>query len=150
MNLGLCIDTEKMALSLIQEKLQMVLQQCQEIFCQSKASILTLTKLVRFFSSTVQAVLPARIQFCYFQQEQILVHKKHRTYRSHLTLKIQQKVNFGGRWKKKLCNGRKIPQHEPHMIIQSDASTKDSGHTAKNFQQRKIVSGRKQNSYKHC
>ena len=86
MNLGLCIDTENMALSLIQEKLQMVLQQCQEIFCQSKASILTLTKLVRFFSSTVQAVLPARIQFCYFQQEQILVHKK--------TQDLQKSFNF--------------------------------------------------------
>ena len=31
----------------------------------------------------------------------------------------------------KLCNRRKIQQQEPHMIIQTDASTKGCGHTAR-------------------
>ena len=35
----------------------------------------------------------------------------------------------------KLCNGRKIQQQEPHMIIPTDASTKGWGHTAMQFQQ---------------
>ena len=33
----------------------------------------------------------------------------------------------------KLCNGRKIQQREPHMIIQTDDSTKCWGHTAREF-----------------
>ena len=35
----------------------------------------------------------------------------------------------------KLCNGRKIQQQEPHMIIPTDASTKGWGYTAMQFQQ---------------
>ena len=31
----------------------------------------------------------------------------------------------------KLCNGKKIQQREPHMLIQTGASTKGLGHTAK-------------------
>ena len=35
----------------------------------------------------------------------------------------------------KLCNGRKIRRREPRMIIQTDASTKGWGHTAREFRQ---------------
>lgn len=42
---GLHIHTEKRTPSFSQERLQNVLQQCQEIFCQPKPFILTLRKL---------------------------------------------------------------------------------------------------------
>ena len=35
----------------------------------------------------------------------------------------------------KLCNGRKFQLREPHMVIQTDASTKWRGHTARKFRQ---------------
>ena len=33
----------------------------------------------------------------------------------------------------KICNGRKIQQRETHIIIQIDVSTRDWGHTAREF-----------------
>ena len=66
--LGVVIDTEKMTLALPKKKLQHVSQQCKEIFTQPKTSVLNLTKLIGLLSSTIQAILPVRIQFSYLQQ----------------------------------------------------------------------------------
>ena len=66
--LGVVIDTEKMTLALPKKKLQHVFQQCKEIFTQPKTSVLNLTKLIGLLSSTIQAILPVRIQFSYLQQ----------------------------------------------------------------------------------
>ena len=57
------------------KKSKHVSQQCQEIFSQPKTSVLNVTKLICQLSSTVQAILPARIPFRYLQQEQILALK---------------------------------------------------------------------------
>ena len=84
--LGLVIDTEKMNFALSEKKLKHVSQQCQEIFKQPKTSALTLTKLNGLLSSTVQAILPARVQFRYLQQEQILALQKRGSYSGHVTL----------------------------------------------------------------
>ena len=72
------IDADKMTFSLSEEKLKHVSQQFQEIFKQPTNSVLNLTKLIGLSSSTVQAILPARIQFRYFQHEQILALQKKR------------------------------------------------------------------------
>ena len=84
--LGLVIDTEKMTFALSEKKLKHVSQQCQEIFKQPKTSVLNLTKLIGLLPSTVQAILPARIQFRYLQQEQILALQKKGSYSGHVTL----------------------------------------------------------------
>ena len=84
--LGLVIDTEKMTFTLSEEKLKHVSQQCQEIFKQPKASILNLTKSVGLFSSTVQAILLARIQFRYLPQELLLALQKKGSYSGRVTL----------------------------------------------------------------
>ena len=74
--LGLVTDTEKMTFALSEKKLKNVSQQCQKIFKQPKTSVLNLTKLIGLLSLTVQAILPARIQSLYAQQEQILALQK--------------------------------------------------------------------------
>ena len=84
--LGLVIDTEKMGFALSEKKLKYVSQQCQEIFKQPKTSVLNLTELTGLLSSTVQAILPARIQFRYLQQEQILALQKKGSCSGHVTL----------------------------------------------------------------
>ena len=61
--LGLVINTDKMTFALSEKKLKHMSQQCQEIFKQPKTSVSNLTKLIGLLSSTVQAILPARIQF---------------------------------------------------------------------------------------
>ena len=67
-----------MTFSLSEKKLKHVSQQCQEIFKQPKTSVLNLAKLIGLLSSTVQAILSARIQFRHLPEEQILALQKKR------------------------------------------------------------------------
>ena len=61
--LGLQINTEEMTLSLSEEKLTHMTQKYQERYSQPGTSVLSLTKLIGLLSSTVQAILPGKIQF---------------------------------------------------------------------------------------
>ena len=103
--LGLVIDTEKMTLTLSEKKLKYVSQRCQEIFAQPKTSVLNLAKFIGLLPSTVKATLPARIQFRYLQQEQILALQKKGHW--HVTLENLAREELLW-WMKnlKLCNGR--------------------------------------------
>ena len=83
---GLVVDTEKITLALPEKKLKHASQQCQEIFTHQKTSVLNLPKLIGLLSSTVQAILPARIQFRYLQQEQQLTLQITASYSGHVTL----------------------------------------------------------------
>lgn len=83
---GLVVDREKINLALPEKKLKHVSQQCQEILTHQKTSVLNLPKLIGLLSSTVQAILPARIQFRYLQQEQQLTLQKTASYSGHVTL----------------------------------------------------------------
>ena len=58
--LSLVVDIEKMTLALSEKKWKHVSQQYQEIFTQSKTSVLNLAKLIALLSSTVEAILPSR------------------------------------------------------------------------------------------
>ena len=60
--LGMQIDTTNMCLFLTKEKLEKVTQKCWELYNHPKTNILELTRLIGLLSSTIQAVLPARIQ----------------------------------------------------------------------------------------
>ena len=64
--LGLKIDTHTMTLALTEEKMK-----CQNLLSHSQTTVLELTKLISLMSSTVQAVLPARLQLRYLQQQEI-------------------------------------------------------------------------------
>ena len=64
--LGLKIDTHTMTLALTEEKMK-----CQNLLSHSQTTVLELTELISLISSTVQAVLPARLQLRYLQQQQI-------------------------------------------------------------------------------
>jgi len=112
-----------MNLSLTQEKVDNVLFQCNEALKQQEIQILFLTKLVGTLASTVQAVLPARIQFRYLQQEQIQALKRQGTYKGKVTLGELAKLELKW-WIENLiiCNGRKVHQKEPKFVVQTDAS----------------------------
>ena len=70
--LGLIANSQTMTLSLPKEKIGKIKDQCLRLYKASEVSLLDLTKLIRTLSSTIQAVLPARLQFCFLQQQQIL------------------------------------------------------------------------------
>ena len=126
--LGLQINTREMTLSLSEEKLTHIIQQCQEIYSQTRTSVLSLTKLIGLLSSTVQAILPGKIQFRFLQQEQISSLKNQGSYQGYVILGNLARHEFL-RWIEniRLSNGRKIQQQEPQLTIQTDASTKGWG-----------------------
>ena len=52
----------------------------------AKTSLSSLTKFIGLDLSTVQAILPGKIQFCYLQQEQISNLKKQGRYQGYVNL----------------------------------------------------------------
>ena len=69
--LGLVINSIRMTLSLTEEKVKGILQECKITFLMKEITVLQLTQLVGLLSSTIQTVLPAQIQFCYLQLQQV-------------------------------------------------------------------------------
>ena len=59
--LGIVTNSIRMTLSLTEEKLKEILQECKTIFSIKEINVLQLTQLVGLLSSTIQAVLPAQI-----------------------------------------------------------------------------------------
>ena len=78
--LGVTVDSLIMTLSLPKKKVSKVQKQCQELLQKTQVSILELTKLIGLLSSTIQAVLPAQINFRYLQQQQIQALKTQGSY----------------------------------------------------------------------
>ena len=102
-----------------------IIQQCEEVYSQPRTSVLSLIKLIGLLSSTVQAILPGKIQFRFLQQEQISSLKRQGSYQGYVILRnlARQELLW---WIEniRLSNGRKIQQEEPQMTIQTDGSTK--------------------------
>ena len=121
--LGLNIDTQATKISLTEEKVKRVKPLCKKAKRAKIVSILSLTKLIGTLSSTVQAVMPAHLQFRYLQQDQIRALKKQGSYRSKLKLGRLSKLELD-RWIENLvlCNGRNIHSQEPTLVIRTDAS----------------------------
>ena len=61
--LGLIVNSQTMTLSLPEEKIVKIKDQCLSLYKGSEVSLLDLTKLIGALSSILQAVLPARLQF---------------------------------------------------------------------------------------
>ena len=81
--------------------------------------------LIGLLSSTVPAILSGKIQFRFFQKEQILCVKKQRSYRGYVILgNIPRQELLWWIENIRLSNGRKIQQLEPQMTIQTDPSIK--------------------------
>ena len=78
--LGVIVNTQTMTLSLPAEKIGKIKDQCLRLYKASKVTLLDLTKLIGTLSSTIQAVLPARLQFRFLQQQQIVSLKQSQSY----------------------------------------------------------------------
>ena len=85
-------------------------------------------KTNRNISSTIQAVLPARLQFCFLQQQQILSLKQSQSYLTLVKLTPMAKNEL--LWwvnNLELCNGRLVIQPQAQVLIQTDAFKKGWG-----------------------
>ena len=63
--LGLIVNSQTMTLSLPAKKIGKIKDQCLRLYKASKVSLLDLKKLIGTLSSTIQVVLPVRLQFRY-------------------------------------------------------------------------------------
>ena len=89
--LGLLVSFLNMSLSLTPEKLMKVTSQCLKLYKTDKVSILQMTKLVGLLSSPAQAVLPAQLQFWYYQQIQVESLSQDPSYQHQVTLNSSAK-----------------------------------------------------------
>ena len=74
--LGLIVNSQPMTLPLPKENIVEIKNQSLSFYKASEVSLLDLTKLMGILSSTIQAVIPARLQFRFEQQQQILSLKQ--------------------------------------------------------------------------
>ena len=121
--LGLVINSIQMTLSLTEEKVKGILQECKIIFSVKEITVLQLTQLVGLLSSTIQAILPAKIQFCYMQLQQVSPLKGGMSYKEKIILNDQALGEL--QWwieNLKYFNGRYLIQAKPQIVIQTDAS----------------------------
>ena len=90
--------------------------------------ILELTKLIGLLPSTIQTVLPAKINFRYLQQQQIQALKIQRPYCKKVILNRNSKEEL--QWwikNQKICHGRYLIQSHSQVLIQTDTSRKGWG-----------------------
>ena len=69
--LGLTVNSVKMTLSLPEQRIKRIQDQCQDLHVKGFVTVLELTKLIGLLASTIQAVLLAQLNFRYLQQQQI-------------------------------------------------------------------------------
>ena len=65
--LGMIVNSKTMTLSLPQQKVQKIKSQCLEVYSAQEITLLELTRLLGTLNSTIQVILPARLQFQYLQ-----------------------------------------------------------------------------------
>ena len=123
--LGLEIDSVAMKLSLPQRKVEEIVQMSQNAL-NNKITLRELTQLIGKLTSTIQAILPAKLQIRFLQQIQIKALRKSLAYESLITLDLQAKEELSW-WmtNMKMYNGRPLSIVPPDIIIFSEASKQD-------------------------
>ena len=126
--LGLKINSVNLEIFFTEEKIQKVKTKCQNLPTEPETLILELTRVIGWLSSTIQAVLPARLQCRYLQLQQISSLKESHSYQQKIVLNHQSRTEL--LWwitNLDLCNGQSLIQPPAQVSIQSDASTKGWG-----------------------
>ena len=142
--LGLVINSIQITLSLTEEKVKGILRECKIIFLMQEITALQLTQLIGLLSSTMQAVLPPQIQFCYLQLQQVSALKGGMSCKEKIVLNDQALGELQW-WTENVTffNGRYLIQAKPQIVIQTDASMEGWGancmsmETGGNSQQKK-------------
>ena len=115
--LGVTVDSLIMTLSLPKNKVSKIQNQCLELLQKTQVSILELTKLTGLLSSTIEAVLPALINFRYPQQQQIQALKTQGSYCEKVILNRNSKEELQwGIQNLKICSGRSLIQSHNQVL----------------------------------
>ena len=126
--LGLTVNSVKMTLSLPEQRIKRIQDQCQDLHVKGFVTVLELTKLIGLLASTIQAVLLAQLNFRYLQQQQINALKPNGSYQQALSFNKESRKELQW-WIQilKFCKCRLILQHQFFVIIKTDASKKGVG-----------------------
>ena len=124
--LGMIVNSKTLTLSFSQEKVPKIKSQCLEVYRAQEITLLERTRLLAALTSTIQAILPARLQFRYLQHQQIETLKRSVSYMATVTLNAMVKKELAW-WIKnlELSNGRAIIHPPSQILMQADASKKD-------------------------
>ena len=90
--LGLTINSVTLELSLNKTKIQKVVSECQNWLNNPQTSILELTRLIGLLTSTIQAVLPARLNRRFLQIQQISLLSENLSYLDKIVLNENSKI----------------------------------------------------------
>ena len=104
--------------SLTEEKVKGILQECKIIFLMKEITALQLTQLIGLLSSTIQAFLPAQIQFCYLQLQQVSALKGGMSCKEKIVLNDQALGELHW-WIENITffNGKYLIQANPQIVI---------------------------------
>ena len=83
-----------MKLSLSEEKVQKILIRCQETLDQKLVSVREVSQLIGILSSTVLAVLPAPLMYCYLQKQQIDELRTSTFYKKQIALSPRSRAEI--------------------------------------------------------
>ena len=85
------INSKEMTIFLPEEKLQKVKLQCLDLYQSPQVSILQLTKVLGHLMSIIKAVLPARLNSRFLQQQQVQALEEKKPYLANITLNNNSK-----------------------------------------------------------
>ena len=83
-----------MTISLPQKKLQSIKQTFQDLYQNPETTVLELTKVLRHLTSTILAILPAKLHCHFLQQQQIQALKKNGSYESQVLLNKESQLEL--------------------------------------------------------
>jgi hypothetical protein len=126
--LSFVINSLEMTLALPEQKLQKLIQSCQQLLLNRVSSVRELAKVVGKLTSSIQAILPAPLHYRHLQMLQIKTLIAGKSYETQVTLDqscwddLQWWIDHITSW-----NGRAIAMSAPDLVITTDASLKGWG-----------------------
>ena len=121
--LGFLIDSQNMRISLPQEKVQQINQDCEWALRQETLSVRDLSRLIGRMTATMQAVLPAPLCYRSLQRLKNKTFSQTQSYMTRVTLDHCAKEELLW-WKTQLqhWNGKAMIRPTPDIVVETDAS----------------------------
>ena len=121
--LGFEIDSVRMRISLLREKVARIREECQWALQQKSISIRDLTRLIRRLTVTMQAVLPAPLHCQNLQRIKNQALRQFQDFNTIVILDRDAREELAW-WQSSLenWNGKAVLESTPNMIAETDAS----------------------------
>ena len=130
--LGFLINSTNLTLQLPGEKLTKIRKTCKDLLEKTEISVRELSKFLGLLTSSIQAIFPGPLHYRHLQRLKNTTMTSEQSYKAILKLDsaAREEVLW---WRDYLqgWNGKALFQHPIDLIIETDASRKGWGHTAK-------------------